>query len=244
MKSGIYRIINLMNNKCYIGSGVNLKRRKHEHFYHLRYNKHCNTILQNSVNKYGLNNFKFEILATCPKEYLLKLEQWFIDNLKPTFNIRKNAENNLGVKRTVVHRENSKKYWNSIKEKEEFKANVKNTISEIKEVKRLLTLNYPASEIIKLVNISETAVYKIKRKETWKEVPDYVIKDSDILYKRNFIRNKKYEDSYYIGWIKNFKNSNLNPTEFCKINNLSSFTRKVLTGNKLPHLLKTIENEL
>lgn len=190
MKSGVYRIINLMNNKCYIGSGVNLKRRKHEHFYHLKHNKHCNNILQNSVNKYGLNNFKFEVLVTCPKEYLLKMEQWFIDNLKPEFNIRKNAENNLGVKRTAAHRENSKKYWNSIKEKEEFKANINNTISEIKEVKRLLALNYPASEIIKLVNISETAVYKIKRKETWKEISDYVPLETDTFYKRNYVRAK------------------------------------------------------
>lgn len=53
--------------------------------------------LQRSVNKYGFENFRFEILAICPKEYCVKLEQWFLDTLKPTYNIRKIAGCNLST---------------------------------------------------------------------------------------------------------------------------------------------------
>ena len=48
--------------------------------------------------KYGLDCFKFEILAHCPREYLIKLEQWFLDNLKPSLNIDKRAGSRLGSK--------------------------------------------------------------------------------------------------------------------------------------------------
>lgn len=93
-KSGIYKIT--INNKFYIGSACNLYQRIHSHKSNLLKNKHPNNHLQNSFNKY--KNFKFEILATCPKEYLLKLEQWFINGLEPTFNIRKEAQSNYGLK--------------------------------------------------------------------------------------------------------------------------------------------------
>jgi group I intron endonuclease len=97
-KSGIYQITNLVNNKFYIGSSTNLYKRFHGHKSKLINKNHPNIKLQNSINKYGINNFKFEVLAICPKEYIIKLEQFFLDSLKPTYNISPTAENNLGCK--------------------------------------------------------------------------------------------------------------------------------------------------
>ncbi len=55
---GVYKITNLINNKIYIGkSYISMKKRWSEHKKG-RGNKH----LFNSINKYGINNFKFEIL--------------------------------------------------------------------------------------------------------------------------------------------------------------------------------------
>lgn len=86
MKSGIYKISNLENGKFYVGSTNNLYRRKKEHFRLLKQGKsHCK-ILQRAFNKYGELNFVFEVLAYCPEEYLFKLEQWFVDVLKPLYN--------------------------------------------------------------------------------------------------------------------------------------------------------------
>ena len=86
MNTGIYKIQNNVNNKIYIGSSNNLIRRQKEHFRLLRQNKNKSLILQRAVNKYGIENFSFEILAYCPIEYQFKLEQWFVDNLKPAYN--------------------------------------------------------------------------------------------------------------------------------------------------------------
>jgi group I intron endonuclease len=112
-KTGIYKLINKITEDFYIGpasrigksnslSGFYVRFDKHKR--QLNNNSHYNRFLQNSWNKYGEKNFEFEILATCPPEYCIKLEQWFLDNLKPTFNIRKIADSNLGIKFTEEHK--------------------------------------------------------------------------------------------------------------------------------------------
>lgn len=99
-KSGIYQIINKINGKSYIGSSINLTWRKTKHFTELRNQKHHSIILQKAFNKYGESNFEFKILANCLSEYLIKLEQWFIDNINPEYNVCKIAGSCLGVKRS------------------------------------------------------------------------------------------------------------------------------------------------
>ena len=52
-------ILNILNNKCYIGSTKNFRKRKYEHFKDLRNNKHHSYHLQSSYNKYGKEFFTF-----------------------------------------------------------------------------------------------------------------------------------------------------------------------------------------
>jgi len=61
----IYKITNLMNHKCYIGQTTNFKRRRKDHIESLNKNNHHNILLQRSWNKYGMHNFKFEIIGYC-----------------------------------------------------------------------------------------------------------------------------------------------------------------------------------
>lgn len=75
MNSGIYKITNIITKDFYIGSSCQLNRRKRNHFVSLDRNINHSKILQRAYNKYGNSNFTFEVIATCPKEYLLKLEQ-------------------------------------------------------------------------------------------------------------------------------------------------------------------------
>jgi len=121
MNSGVYQILNKINNKSYVGSAVNLKNRKLQHFSNLRKNKHTNEYLQNSWNKYGEDCFEFIVLATCPKEYCIKLEQWFIDNLSNLFNIQKKANSSFGrpckLETKLKHSENRINYKHSIETK-------------------------------------------------------------------------------------------------------------------------------
>lgn len=99
-KSGIYAIINIINDKHYIGSAINLKIRRRIHTNELKRNDHANSKLQNAWNKYWQYDFIFIILEYCNKEELIKREQWWIDNLKPEYNIAPMAGNQLGYRHT------------------------------------------------------------------------------------------------------------------------------------------------
>lgn len=65
IKTGIYRITNITNNKIYIGSAVNINKRWRDHKWYLKENKHHNSHLQSSYNKYGLENFEFIVELEC-----------------------------------------------------------------------------------------------------------------------------------------------------------------------------------
>jgi group I intron endonuclease len=99
-KSGIYIIKTKINNRFYIGSAINLYSRMHTHLTHLKQNKHCNLKLQRFVNKYGIENIFFECIELCEKENLIIREQFYIDTLKPFYNIAKIAGSTLGIKIT------------------------------------------------------------------------------------------------------------------------------------------------
>ena len=83
---GIYRIKNLKNKKCYYGSSKNIEKRWRTHLNNLKNGKHHNTHLQRSWDKYGEDNFVFELVEECGETILLELEQKYLD-LNPEFNI-------------------------------------------------------------------------------------------------------------------------------------------------------------
>lgn len=56
---GIYKIVNQVNGKIYIGSTNNFYKRKANHFSRLRANAHSNAHLQASFNKYSQQEFIF-----------------------------------------------------------------------------------------------------------------------------------------------------------------------------------------
>lgn len=101
LKTGIYKIENQINKKCYIGSTIGLfKNRYFAHKTKLDNNKHYNNHLQNSYNKYGRENFVFSILEQCEIKECIKREQYYIDLFKPDYNILKTAGSFLGYKHT------------------------------------------------------------------------------------------------------------------------------------------------
>lgn len=91
--SGIYKIICTSNNKFYIGSSVDISRRFKDHTRALNENRHTNKYLQEAWNKYGKENFEFEIIENIDIIDQLPLrEKLYIDdtnccNRKIGFNI-------------------------------------------------------------------------------------------------------------------------------------------------------------
>lgn len=83
---GIYCITNTANNKKYIGQSINVNKRLYDHKYNLRKGRHSNKHLQSSYNKYGVQNFKFEVLKECSVDELDDLEKEFIKKFDSTNN--------------------------------------------------------------------------------------------------------------------------------------------------------------
>lgn len=77
----IYKIVNTINNKVYIGQTIQRpSKRKSGHLDELRRNKHHSGHLQNSFNKYGEDNFKFIVLNyATDKKTLDNLEIIYMD---------------------------------------------------------------------------------------------------------------------------------------------------------------------
>jgi group I intron endonuclease len=74
-KTGIYLIRNTLNNKVYVGSTKrSFHCRKTRHLNALLRNTHGNEHLQNSVNKYGIENFVFEVYILCDPDDCERLE--------------------------------------------------------------------------------------------------------------------------------------------------------------------------
>jgi hypothetical protein len=98
-KSGIYLITNNINNKTYVGSSVNLSKRFLKYF-------NDNALVKNrmlisfSLLKYKWNNFTLEILEYCPIKDVIAREQFYLDTLKPQYNILKVAGSSLGYTHT------------------------------------------------------------------------------------------------------------------------------------------------
>ena len=116
-KVGIYRWINSINNKIYIGSSTNLSERFLD-YYQSRVLLKNKTPIHNALLKYGYSNFSLEILEYCTREKAIIREQYYFDlhfffldlsminpkkKGKPEYNILKIAGSSLGYR----HREDT-----------------------------------------------------------------------------------------------------------------------------------------
>lgn len=89
-KKGIYLL--MISDHKYVGSSKNLYKRLYDHYHLLSNNKHYNTFLQRSWNKYS-GEFIYSILEYCdnelPKKELLLKEKYYIKLLNADLNLKK-----------------------------------------------------------------------------------------------------------------------------------------------------------
>ena len=113
----VYKITNTITGDFYIGSSKDVKHRWAEHKCQSVWKKYPNKQLYKDMQKYGLENFVFEILAEVEPDKLKDAEQLFIEKLKPTYN-NINA-NGLNIERRKEYmKEYKKEYKKSDKYKE------------------------------------------------------------------------------------------------------------------------------
>ncbi len=107
-KTGIYQLVNLINNNTYVGSSVDLNRRFNEYLnplYLSRNLKKGNSAIISALLKYGYINFGIRILETIEfepnqskserKSIILTKEQYFLNLIEPEYNINKTAGSNF-----------------------------------------------------------------------------------------------------------------------------------------------------
>lgn len=100
-KSGIYRWNNFITGKSYIGFAKSLNTRLANYYSIRTINKKLSkssSAIYSAILKYGYSNFSLDIIEYCNPILLIKKEQYYIDLLKPEYNICKKAGFTLGRK--------------------------------------------------------------------------------------------------------------------------------------------------
>lgn len=111
------------NNKVYIGlTRYSLEKRKYRHKCTMVSKKTRNYKFYNALNKYGFENFKWEVIDTASTySELLKKEQYYIklyDSKTNGYNSTIGGEgvvgNTVTIEQKLKYSESNKKYWNSM----------------------------------------------------------------------------------------------------------------------------------
>lgn len=79
---GIYRVTNEINGKVFIGHSTDITRRFREY----KYRKNPRNSIEEAITKYGLENFKFELIEECSIDNLNNREVYYIrkfDSMNP-----------------------------------------------------------------------------------------------------------------------------------------------------------------
>lgn len=193
-KCGVYRIRNVTNDKCYIGSTTkSFDERWREHRGMLRTRRHHSIHLQRAWNKYGEHSFEFEILLPCNPKDCLMHEQAALDGFKPEYNICKVAGSRLGTTHSKATRlklrkaQTGKKLSKATRDKMsrvrramtygkkpyltgEKNHQAKLSNSDVVTIKIMLRSGYSCAEIGRDFGVNKTTIHKIKTGKNWSYV--------------------------------------------------------------------------
>ena len=76
---GIYKITNLINGHSYIGLSTHIEDRWQYHKTKYNWEREKDKLLYKAIIKYGIDNFKFEVLEECSPEQLSDKEKYYIE---------------------------------------------------------------------------------------------------------------------------------------------------------------------
>ena len=93
--SGVYKITNNITGDFYIGSSKNIKKRWHQHKNPAFWKQHPNIKLYKDMAQYGRDNFTIEVIEET--DSLKEKEQYWVDQLKPSYNVRRANGQDIGI---------------------------------------------------------------------------------------------------------------------------------------------------
>lgn len=141
-------------------------------------------VINKALLKYGYSKFKLDILEFCDPKDLRKREQYYIDLLKPEYNVLKTAYSSLGYKHT---KEALEKIHSNLKI-----LNLKKLISvKVTDLETNITKEYASiTEAAKALNISKVTLkeYIIKNK-LYKGIYKFESSLSESNYDSNYLNH-------------------------------------------------------
>lgn len=190
---GVYRIVNLVNGKIYVGqTKEGFQRRFWLHRWQLRNGSHDNRYLQNAWNKYGEGNFEFQVLEVLDTDRIDDREIYWIayyrkhggcysiqdggqpitiwQNISPETRKRVGELNRKRMIGSKLSQETRLKMSQSRKGKHPIRCNDLLTIDEAELVKKMLVSGMTPSEIMLNANIPYKAINGIISKNHYKSV--------------------------------------------------------------------------
>lgn len=134
---GIYIIKNKINNQCYIGQSVNITRRWRQHKEAVA--NGVKTPLYLAIQKYGIDNFDFQILEECSIEELNDREIYWIEKYDSYY-----------------------KGYNQTRGGQQYSHNVKLSDEDYDKIVQLLQdSSYTQKEISKMFSVGEDTISEI-----------------------------------------------------------------------------------
>ena len=172
---GIYKIECSITGVVYIGSTtVSFKKRWRKHKQRLRHNYHENSYLQNAWNKYGEDNFIFEIAETIDNVDIVKereahwLSLYFSKGRDYCFNLSDHTEGG----NTVKDEESKKRLSESVK---------KSYTPELRELRRVQAINNNTiGKARRKVNTTEWKEAHLKGVQLLAKNPEWLQKMKDV----------------------------------------------------------------
>lgn len=101
-KSGIYMWRNLDSGKIYVGSAKNLGIRLKGYYNINQLTRVTNMHINRALLKWGYSSFSLSVLEYCSIDVLIQREQYYLDLLKPDYNICITAGSTLGKLHSLV----------------------------------------------------------------------------------------------------------------------------------------------
>ena len=175
MSCGIYMIKNMINGKVYIGQAVNIDKRWQEHKNDLNGNRHINTHLQRAWNKYGADNFIFNIVEECPKDELNDREIYYIaqykaHNMKYGYNKTYGGESGRQTDeiRAKISKNTKKALGNPVVRAKMSKSKAILSKEEVLQIVELfITKHYSMNKLGKMFNVDTAAIASIINNQTF-----------------------------------------------------------------------------
>lgn len=141
-KAGIYVFTHKSTGNKYIGSSLNISQRFVKYFSILTLKgeiKRNNSKIYRAILKYGIDQFTLEIMEHCSPNTLIEREQFYLDNLKPFYNILTIAGKRSGFKHSERTKELQRAHKLGYKVSDETKLKMSSANIKSKKVINIIT---------------------------------------------------------------------------------------------------------